>query len=202
MDAQERRIKLTKAVAQKRDTELQRLLRDNKSSGCNHESDLRAILGKAISIGYENGVRLLLDAGARIKGVGSKGPLHSAIANTNDKTKNAIISLLLNHGCELEAKDGAGRTQLIYACLRGHNDVIINLLGRGADPNIEDQSGKDPLQIMASESKRNTEWCTQALLKLLPKFKDLNKRDSEGREVGRLSFGRPQEANWRWLEHC
>ncbi|OAL26254.1 hypothetical protein AYO22_04432 [Fonsecaea multimorphosa] len=180
--AQKWRIKFTKAVAQKRDIELQKLVHERKIRGRNDESDLQAVLGKAISIGYETGVRLLIEAGARIDGVGSKGPLHSAIANTNDKTRNAIINLLLNHGCELEAKDAAGRTPLIYACLHGHNDVIITLLDRGADPNIEDQAGKNALQVMASESKRKTEWSTQALSKLLPKIKDLNKRDSEGRE--------------------
>ncbi|KIW78252.1 hypothetical protein Z517_08086 [Fonsecaea pedrosoi CBS 271.37] len=182
VDTQELRIKLTKAVAQKRDAEVQRLLHDSVSSGIGHENDLHTILAKAISIGYETGVRLLLEAGARFDAGGSRGPLHSAIANTNDKTRNAIINLLLNHGCELEAKDADGRTPLVYACLRGHNDVMITLLERGADPNIEDHAGKNTLQIMASESKRNTAWSAKALSTLLSKIKNLNKRDSQGRE--------------------
>ena len=182
IEARPLRIKLTKAVSQKKDADLQRLLLDGNSSRRNDENDLRTLLGKAISIGYENGARLLLEAGAKIDGVGSHGPLHGAIANTNDKTRNAIITLLLSHGCELEAKDHLGRTALMAACLRGQNDVIITLLMRGADPNIEDQSGKNVLQLMASESKRNTKWSPEALSMLLPKVRDLNKRDSEGRE--------------------
>ncbi|KAK5272239.1 hypothetical protein LTR99_010657 [Exophiala xenobiotica] len=182
MEARPLRIKLTKAVSQKKDADLQRLLLDGNSSRRNDENDLRTLLGKAVSIGYENGARLLLEAGAKIDGVGSHGPLHGAIANTNDKTRNAIITLLLSHGCELEAKDHLGRTGLMAACLRGQNDVIITLLTRGADPNVEDQSGKNALQLMASESKRNTKWSPEALSMLLPKVRDLNKRDSEGRE--------------------
>lgn len=181
-EARPLRIKLTKAVTQKKDADLARLLQDEDSSRRNDENDLRALLSKAISIGYENGVRLLLDAGAKVDIVGNHGPLQSAIANTNDKTRNAIITLLLNRGCELEAKDATGRTPLMTACLRGQNDVILTLLARGADPNLEDMTGKNCLQIMASESKKKTDWSPEALSALLPKFKDLNKRDSDGRE--------------------
>ncbi|KAJ9634811.1 hypothetical protein H2204_006044 [Knufia peltigerae] len=182
VEARPLRIKLTKAVTQKKDADLARLLQDEDSSRRNDENDLRALLTKAINIGYENGIKLLLDAGAKVDIIGNHGPLQSAIANTNDKTRNAIITLLLNRGCELEAKDATGRTPLMTACLRGQHDVILTLLARGADPNLEDMTGKNCLQIMASESKRKTEWSPEALSALLPKFKDLNKRDSEGRE--------------------
>ncbi|KIW20664.1 hypothetical protein PV08_01241 [Exophiala spinifera] len=181
-EARPLRIKLTKAVTQKKDEDLARLLQDEDSSRRNDENDLRALLSKAISIGYEHGVKLLLDAGAKTDVVGNHGPLQNAIASANDKTRNAIITLLLDRGCELEAKDATGRTPLMAACLRGQSDVILTLLARGADPNLEDATGKNCLQIMASESKRKTDWSPEALSALLPKFKDLNKRDSHGRE--------------------
>ncbi|KAI1611946.1 hypothetical protein EDD36DRAFT_270435 [Exophiala viscosa] len=180
--ARKLQIDLGKAVNGKQDTKLESLLKADHFDERINESDLRALLAKAIIVGYSNGVRLLLEAGANPNGDPGKGPLHRTIANPYDKTRNDIVTLLLSNGCDIEATDDDGRTPLMIACHRGRNDVIKTLLACGADPNAEDNSGKNTLQIMASESNRNMQWTSEVLSLLLSKIKDLNKRDKEGRE--------------------
>ncbi|KIV77025.1 hypothetical protein PV11_08863 [Exophiala sideris] len=180
--ARKLQIDLIKAVNNKQDAKLEGLLKVDHFKERIDDSDLRTLLAKAITVGYSNGVRLLLEAGANPNGDPGKGPLHRTIANPYDKTRNDIITLLLSNGCEIEARDDDGRTPLMVACHRGRNDVIRTVLACGADPNAEDNSGKNTLQIMASESNRNMHWTPEVLSLLLSKIKDLNKRDKEGRE--------------------
>lgn len=175
------RMALSKAVS-KKDPDLERLLKLDHFRQRIDEDELSALLAKAINVGYLTGVQLLLEQGARPDSDASNGPLHRAVANQYDKTRNDIITLLLKYGCNIEAKDNDGRTPLMLACLRGRNDVIKTLLACGADPNAEDNSGKTTLQIMASEANRNMQWTSEVLSLLLTKTKDLNKRDKEGRE--------------------
>ena len=77
---------------------------------------------------------------ALVCAVGSqKGqPVHRSAANG----ATAVTDLLLTKGADVEATDKAGRTPLLHACLRGHQDVVKLLLEKwNADPNAATKSG-------------------------------------------------------------
>ena len=77
---------------------------------------------------------------AMVNAVGSqKGqPIHRAAnAGATD-----VTNLLLSKGAAIEAVDRAGRTPLLFACTKGHQDVVKLLLESwGADPNAATKSG-------------------------------------------------------------
>lgn len=56
-----------------------------------------------------------------------------------------VISLLLDHGAKLDCRDPSGRTALEYCVAFGHVPAVLILLGRGADPNAEDDHGEQEL---------------------------------------------------------
>ena len=56
-------------------------------------------------------------------------PLHSAAVNGND----TVISVLIQHGAEVNERGCDGRTALHYACCEGHVFCIHELMRHGAD---------------------------------------------------------------------
>jgi ankyrin repeat protein len=44
-----------------------------------------------------------------------------------------IVTLLLNYGAQIDARDRDGETPLHWAALRGHKEAARRLLKRGAD---------------------------------------------------------------------
>lgn len=61
----------------------------------------------------------------------------------------ANLNLQLQHGADIDAIDGMGRTALMYAAAGGSAAIVAALLQRGADPNLADHNGASPL-IMAT----------------------------------------------------
>ena len=79
---------------------------------------------------------LLLDSGALCYIPRNDGntPLHLAAAN--DK-KGAVVRRLINAGADVNAKDNYGWTPLSCASKNGNLDVVIALMGAGADVNAK-----------------------------------------------------------------
>jgi ankyrin repeat protein len=85
-------------------------------------------------------------------------PLHLAVTSArgawNGGTLEVVIALL-DHGADIEAKDGDGKTPLLLAVSTEFNiggrhrpDQVPNyLLERGADPHAVDNSGKSAVQL-------------------------------------------------------
>ncbi len=62
---------------------------------------------------------------------------------------NVIKTLLTNYPVEVDAKNDSGRTALHAACLHGHHQIILWLLGRGADLEHKDDKGRRALHHAA-----------------------------------------------------
>ena len=57
---------------------------------------------------------------------------------------------LISRGSQLESRNTAGRTALIYAASNNHPEVVADLLKAGADINAQDKDGRRTALILAS----------------------------------------------------
>ena len=74
-------------------------------------------------------------------------PLNRAAAGGND----TVISVLIQHGAEVNERGGLGRTALHDACNKGHVACIHELMRHGADVEAKDGALEaTPLQLAAS----------------------------------------------------
>ena len=53
--------------------------------------------------------------------------------------------MLQLEGQPADTSDFEGRSALMLACIAGHRDIALALLGAGADPNLKDRDGATPL---------------------------------------------------------
>ncbi|CAG8242958.1 hypothetical protein PENNAL_c0009G09285 [Penicillium nalgiovense] len=93
-------------------------------------------------------------------GPGSKmwtTPLHISVAHGH----LWAVRLLLDHGADPNAIDGAGSTVLHTAVQRGHHAIVRELLRYNADPSSVDVAGWLPLHYAAEAGDEN---CMRALL--------------------------------------
>ncbi|GAA52185.1 acyl-CoA-binding domain-containing protein 2 [Clonorchis sinensis] len=70
-------------------------------------------------------------------------PLHWA----SDRGYTEIISTLLAHSADVNARDKDNQTPLHYACACGHLSGAKQLLQAGADLNAKDADGMSPLEL-------------------------------------------------------
>ncbi|KAK1451474.1 hypothetical protein CMEL01_06048 [Colletotrichum melonis] len=109
----------------------------------------------AVARGQISSIEFLLESGADInKGCGRYGrnPIHEAIAAAPE----AIIRLLIQRGCNLEARDAYGQTPLHIACERNSKEDVALLLEEGAYIFAQDNAGDTPLFAAASSGQVNT----------------------------------------------
>ena len=84
-------------------------------------------------------------------------PLHVACLRDNV----ALCRLLLERGCDVNARERGGKTPLHYAIWKDKRRLCRLLLAHGCDVNAKCGSGLSPLHV--SVSRRNTELCTLLL---------------------------------------
>jgi ankyrin repeat protein len=101
---------------------------------------------------------------------GSRTPLSWAA----EQGSEAVVTLLIAQGANIESRSCTGRTPLSWAAQQGHEAVATLLLANGADINSRDVDGRSPLS-MAVEEKHET------LTKLLiAKGADVNSKCNQG----------------------
>ena len=67
----------------------------------------------------------------------------------------AIVEFLLDQGAQVDARNGQGRTALMFAATGSFPETVSLLLERGADPNATDKAeGWSPLMFAAAEGNR------------------------------------------------
>lgn len=181
LDPRQVRVALSKAIKPDETADLQSLLGNPDVVEKADVNDLRELLGRAIGHGNEVAVKLLLEAGAKTDVTAGNGPIHRSIRSQKNKTRNAIINLLLDYGSDIDFQDADGRTPFMAAALRGQADIVATLLARGADPDAVDDNGKNILHRMASEVPPTVKWNPDMLSLILSKAKNLEHRDNDRR---------------------
>lgn len=83
--------------------------------------------------------------GAEHEGWGREQPLH--VASGAGSLEAAC--LLLDRGAAIDARDGYGRTPLMWACVAGYAQLVSLLIARGADAAVTTSEGSTML-ILAS----------------------------------------------------
>ncbi len=117
---------------------MRRLLKAGADVDYYFTQDTPTAITMAASEGYLKCLKLLVEYGADINGVGkSLPPLHMAAA----EDKRAVIDYLISQKIDVNKKDGAGRTPLMYAASEGKNYAIKKLLEAGANKSILDSNG-------------------------------------------------------------
>ncbi len=108
---------------------------------------------------YEEIVRLLLKYKAS-PNKGTLSPLMSLIYPLEDQQyknrRDALITLVINQGADVNYQNCIGRTPLHEAVQSGDKQLIQLLLDAGADSSIVDQDGKSPLEM--TEDKELALW--------------------------------------------
>ncbi|HEY0776707.1 MAG TPA: ankyrin repeat domain-containing protein, partial [Gemmatirosa sp.] len=112
---------------------------------------VRAVLGwcePALTADDLSGMRYLLTHGARADwrpDSSAPTPLMSAAY----RNAPACVDLLLAAGADVNARDGVGRTPLLWAANPWNARVLAQLLARGADPRAVDRDGATALMRLA-----------------------------------------------------
>jgi ankyrin repeat protein len=116
--------------------------RNNKECTCG--PNLRTPLHSACQAGKADMVEALLINGAKVNLLSNDGmtPLHYAVQSGNI----AVVRLLIDHGAFLNVKErDMGFTELHAAAALGYGDIVKLLIEKGSCPEMQDLSGKTPL---------------------------------------------------------
>ena len=114
--------------------------------------------------GYEAVVAVLAQAGAEINGTvpgreDAASPLQAAVDAPDFREEHLkTIRSLLERGADVNARNTAGRSALLFAVDRGRADAAALLLEQGADVNAVDRNGAFPL--LAAACSGNVELVT------------------------------------------
>ncbi len=65
-----------------------------------------------------------------------------------------LVTMLLDKGAAVEARDDRGRTALMAAAELGHAEIVALLLKHGADPRDRDHAGKSAADLASAEPVR------------------------------------------------
>ena len=101
--------------------------------------------------------------------------LESVLLEAASGGNTDMVRSFLDNGANIEVKNDAGATPLIFASAKGHSDVVKLLLERGAHVNARTSTGITPLIAGASAGN-------EAIVQLLlDKGADLSAKDQQGR---------------------
>ncbi|KAH9510099.1 hypothetical protein Btru_043471 [Bulinus truncatus] len=111
--------------------------------------------------------------------------INSRERKTSDQViemKKDLISLFIQHGSDIEAKDSKGQNALMFASkLEGFEKILELLLISGADPNKCNKEGKSALHFAVSENHLKN------VMTLLNNAADVNKKCYHGNTCLHLS---------------
>jgi ankyrin repeat protein len=123
-----------------------------------------------------------------------------------EKTENAVEAMFfavefgvgellrwaLEKGADLESRDGAGQTVLIWAASSGHRECVGTLLGAGAAVEAADESGRTALMNSARA------WHVECVKALLDAGARVDVEDRERRTA--IDWCEKDSECWRVLE--
>lgn len=109
--------------------------------------------------GFASTVEQFIGASAPTNAVDAHAltPLMWAAGHANDVPADeaiATIELLLARGASIDLQDDRGRSALMIAAERGHDEVVRHLMAAGADRLQRDKNGRSALDLAANPSIR------------------------------------------------
>ena len=135
------------AAALGRVVALDRLLAGDPSLANAFGADGNVPLGLAAFFGHVDAMRRLLEAGADVAATAANfmkvQPLHAAVGARSA----AAVSLLLDRGANVNARQQIGYTPLMGAAAAGREDLVDMLLRHGADSALVSEDGKTAADV-------------------------------------------------------
>lgn len=104
----------------------------------------------AVGVGSFEAVKVLVDAGASVRAHSPRSgytPLMFACGARHSLRGAEIVSYLVAHGAQLEARGNGGFTALLLAASTGSPQVLAALLELGADISARDVRGRDAFAL-------------------------------------------------------
>ncbi|KAK6342481.1 hypothetical protein TWF718_007884 [Orbilia javanica] len=100
---------------------------------------------------------------------------YTSLLSAAQSEYEAVVSLLLDHGADIDAKDKAGYTPLAWAAERGYQKLAHLLIDRGADIGVEDEEKFTPLLRAAQNGHE------EIVRLLLDRGADIESKGKDGR---------------------
>lgn len=105
----------------------------------------RTPLVYACAAGLTDAAVALLEAGARMDGVGNAAEGDTPLLSAARRGLSEVVALLAKRGAPLDQQDSRGRTALFLAAEGGHAACVSALVAAGASPAVADGGGTTPL---------------------------------------------------------
>jgi ankyrin repeat protein len=118
----------------------------------------------------------------------TRAPILNAINNENLPARKQMLTALLQHGAEPDARDVINRTSLMWATLRLDKDSVALLLAHKSNVNAQDKNGDAPLHLAASRSDADV---TEIGAMLLAAGADVNLQDKGGKTALNFADSNP-----------
>ena len=99
-----------------------------------------------IIAGYRNqldAVKMLLDLGANVNAPSEDGTVLTAACY---KSNTALVKLLLEYQADVQVKNNAGTTPLMFAIMAENEEIVKLLLAKKADINAMDNANKSVIE--------------------------------------------------------
>ena len=139
------------------------------------DSDIHEKLYDASVAGEDTRVRELLAAGADPDKYKDNNWGHTALIKAALDGHDSTVSILIQHGADIELPSSQGSTALTLSAANGHNKVVQRLIEAGAELNIQNKEGKTALH------KATVNGSNEVTTTLIKAGADLNIQDKEGK---------------------
>ena len=142
-------------AVRERQSKTAKILIDKGATADLQDSGENTALSKAISVGFLEGVELLLENNASIVGTFYEPSLHRTI----EQKDKIMVKLLLEKGAPVNSRDHYRKTALMKAC--DQPELIKLLLDNGADAKLFDSNGEYALLHLVKKVHQDQNIWTQ-----------------------------------------
>eukprot|EP00833_Pecoramyces_ruminatium_P008783 jgi/Orpsp1_1/1182815/evm.model.c7180000082757.1 len=153
-------IKFAKNIIELKKVELLPILTHNNFNMNQKDEYGNTLLNHAVSHGNKKIIKYLIDDGANVNGIGSKGltPLTLALLEVSmrENSDKSIVKFLVEDcGADIEKIDGTGYSPLTSAIRYFNKDMVKYLIHQGANIDKLDGNKESPLSLAYDNEREN-----------------------------------------------